>query len=161
MDQEKEFIEEFALYFERSGFMRMAGRILAWLLICDPAHQTLAGLVEVLQASKSSVSTSARHLMQAGFVERVSFPGERRDYYRLRADFCSMSYERFVTRIDGLAKMTGKGLALLEGSPQKRLERLAEAHDIFLFMKQEMPMLLEQWKTSYTGKKTAATKKKP
>ncbi len=150
---EKEFIEEFALYFEKSGFIRMAGRVLAWLLICDPPHQTLNQLVKSLQASKSSISTSARHLIEAGFVERISFPGERRDYYRLRADSCSMSYQRFITRIEGLAKLTEKWIDIFSEYPLKRLDRLVAAHDIFLFMKREMPKLLEQWEQSYMAKK--------
>jgi hypothetical protein len=152
MDKEREFIEEFALCFEQTGWLRMDGRILAWLLICEPPHQSFNELVAVLQASKSSISTSTRQLIRAGWIERISFPGERRDYYRLRPDFCTAAIKYFVALAEGFGRLTAKGLGLLAGSPQQRLGRLAEAHDIFLFMKQEMPKLLGNWKERFHKK---------
>jgi DNA-binding transcriptional regulator GbsR (MarR family) len=152
MDKEREFIEEFALYFEQTGWLRMDGRILAWLFICEPPHQSFSELVDILQASKSSISTSTRQLIRAGWIERIRFPGKRWDYYRLRPEFCSSSITYFIGMMEGLRTLTEKGLTLLEGSPPGRLERLSEAHDIFLFMKEEMPKLLENWKTRFHKK---------
>ena len=86
MEHKRQFLEDFALHMEHHGLPRMAGRILAWLLICDPPEQSMPDLVEVLQASKSSVSTMTRHLIQFGMIERVSLPGERRDFYRAMPD---------------------------------------------------------------------------
>ena len=34
---ERQYVEEVALYFEAQGLPRMIGRILGWLLICEPA----------------------------------------------------------------------------------------------------------------------------
>ncbi|MEI6127841.1 MAG: MarR family transcriptional regulator, partial [Pseudomonadota bacterium] len=143
MDKERAFIEEFALYFEQAGWMRMDGRILAWLFICEPPHQSFSELVAILQASKSSISTSSRQLIRAGWIERIRFAGKRGDYYRLRPEFCNSSITYFVAKMEALQKITEKGLALLQGAPSERLARLAEAHDIFLFMQQEMPKLLK------------------
>ncbi len=64
-----------ALFFEEMGFPRMAGRILGWLLICDPPEQSAGQLAGVLQASKGSLSTMTRLLIQMGLVERVGLPG--------------------------------------------------------------------------------------
>ena len=74
---EQQFTEDFGLFFEHLGVPRMAGRILAWLLICDPPEQTMQDLVDALGASKSSISTMTRLLMNFGLIERLSLPGER------------------------------------------------------------------------------------
>jgi len=152
MDKELEFIEEFALYFEQTGWMRMDGRILAWLFICDPPHQSFNDLVDVLHASKSSISTSTRQLIRAGWIERISFPGERRDYFVLRPEFCSTSIDYFISRMEGLATLTEKGLELLKDSPPARAGRLEEAHSIFVFICDEMPKLLDRWQQRYQQK---------
>jgi len=153
MKKELHFIEEFALYFEGTGFMRMAGRILAHLLICEPPHQSMNDIVKVLQASKSSVSTTTRQLIQAGFIEKISLPGHRRDYYRLRSDFASSSVERFVNRLEGFGKIAEQWLNMLEGVSDVRLQRLKEMRDVNMFMSREMPKLLKRWKTSHAKKK--------
>ncbi|HEX7974611.1 MAG TPA: MarR family transcriptional regulator, partial [Anaerolineales bacterium] len=76
------FVEEVALVFEEIGIARMAGRILGWLLISNPPHQSADELAEALQASKGSISTMTRLLIQADLIERIGLPGERRDYFR-------------------------------------------------------------------------------
>ena len=35
------YVEDFGLYFEQFGLARTAGRMLGWLLVCDPPHQTM------------------------------------------------------------------------------------------------------------------------
>ena len=55
--EKKRFIEEVGLLFEQTGLPRMAGRILGWLLIANPPHQTTSHLTEALLASKASIST--------------------------------------------------------------------------------------------------------
>ena len=152
MDEKQQFVEEFALYFEQTGYPRMDGRILAWLFISDPPHQCFNDLVDVLQASKSAISTSTRQLIRSGWIERISFPGQRRDYYRLRPDFCSTSIGYFISRMEGLATLTKNGLDLLKDFPPERSERLEEAHSIFVFIRDEMPNMLEQWEKSFKKK---------
>ena len=53
-----------AFYFEQIGYPRMAGPILGWLLICDPPVQSTGELADVLGASKESLSTMTRLLIQ-------------------------------------------------------------------------------------------------
>jgi len=153
MDKEKQFIEEFALYFEQSGYPRMPGRVLAWLIICDPPHQSMNQLVKVLHASKSSVSTSIKHLIEAGFIERVSFPGVRRDYVRMRSNFDSTSIERFVDRITRFSTFAHHWLGLLEDLPKARLEKLKVMQKVNAFIGQEISKALEHWENSSTNRK--------
>ena len=59
----------------------MSGRMLAWLLICDPAEQTAADLAHDLQASRGAISGAARALETAGFIRRGRRRGDRREYF--------------------------------------------------------------------------------
>lgn len=86
MDKATElFVEKLGLKFEADGKPRIAGRVLAYLLVCREA-QSLDELAEVLRVSKGSVSSNARLLERRGVVERVTRPGDRRDYYRISDD---------------------------------------------------------------------------
>jgi hypothetical protein len=146
MTDQQRFIEEFGLFVEGIGLPRMAGRILAWLLICDPPDQTMHDLTTALQASKSSISTMTRLLIQFRMVERVSLPGERRDYYRVPADFWERWLEDSVNKIAQFRKMAARGLALLDGQPPERRRRLQAMHDVYLLLEEAYPRLVEQWK---------------
>ena len=82
--EERRFVEDFSLYFEQMGYPRSAGRILGWLLICDPPVQSTGELADALGASKGSRSTMTRLLIQVGLIERAGMPGRRRDYSRIK-----------------------------------------------------------------------------
>ena len=69
--EKRHFIEDISLYFEQMGLPRMAGRVLGVLLIAEPPQQSLNDLCEMLQASKSSVSTTTRLLIEMGLIDRV------------------------------------------------------------------------------------------
>ncbi|NED55664.1 MarR family transcriptional regulator, partial [Micromonospora aurantiaca] len=51
-------------YARQYGFPPMAGRLLGYLIICDPPQQTIAELSEVLLASRSAI-TGALKLLEA------------------------------------------------------------------------------------------------
>jgi len=70
--EEAAYVEEVGVIYEGMGFPRMAGRIIGWLLICDPPHQSQAQLGAVLHASKGSISTMTQMLLRTGLVKRVT-----------------------------------------------------------------------------------------
>jgi DNA-binding transcriptional regulator GbsR (MarR family) len=143
---EQAYIEEFGLYWEQMGLPRMTGRILAWLLICDPPQQTMNDLTEALQASKSSISTGTRMLIQFGFIERVSLPGERRDYYQILSHMWSRVLAEKQNQFTLFMQLAERGLALLNEADGPRRERLEEMYDLYAFMDREYPALLERWR---------------
>jgi DNA-binding transcriptional regulator GbsR (MarR family) len=79
------FIEQFGLLFERDGHPRIAGRLTGYLLVAEGSH-SLDEIAEELDVSKASVSTDARRMESHGLLERISRPGDRRDYYRIAPD---------------------------------------------------------------------------
>jgi DNA-binding transcriptional regulator GbsR (MarR family) len=144
-EAELRFVEEVALNFERQGLFRMAGRVLGWLLICDPPEQTFNQLAEALQASKGSISNVMQLLVPAGIVQKVSRPGVRRDYYRV-APNAWVDLARNHTRYYAAFKnLMDEGLRLLEDKPAARRERLRDIQALYDWLAHEMPELWDRW----------------
>lgn len=131
--------------FERVGFPRMSGRIFGWLLISDPPQQSTGELAEGLQASKGSISTMTRLLIQIGLIERVSLPGKRRDYFQIKPHAWSQMTKQRISQIATFRQLAAKGLSILEETPTHLRERLQEMHDIHAFWERELPLLDERW----------------
>jgi DNA-binding transcriptional regulator GbsR (MarR family) len=144
--EEVHFIEDIGLYFERLGMPRMAGRILGVLLISDPEAQSITDIAAKLSASKSSISIMARLLIEVGLIERVASPMPRRDYYRFKPGGWILYMQQWISLMSGLHKIAERGLDLMKNRPAEIQERLMEAHDLFSFMENHFPVLLENLK---------------
>ncbi len=145
--EEMHFIEDIALFFERIGMPRMAGKILGVLLIADPPAQSITEIGEKLNASKSSVSIMARLLVENGLIERVASPVPRRDYYRFKEGGWILYMRQWLALMRELHKITERGLAIMDTQPDAMKERLLEAHDLFSLLEERFPALLETLET--------------
>lgn len=150
--RELAYAERAGLVCEEIGLPRMAGRIVGWLLICDPAHQSLAELGEVLQASKGSISTTTRLLMGMGLLERVSLPGDRRDYVRIQPGSWFQMMNRYQRETDLMRRLAEEGLEILGKSPPDRRARLDEMRDLYDFLARIAPEILGQWERERAAK---------
>lgn len=139
------FAEEMGLFFEQSGGARMAGRIIGWLLICDPPRQTAAQLAEALHASAGSISTHTRMLLQMNLVEKVAVRGDRRAWYQLSDGAWERALRAKVTSFTLMREQAERGLALLADKPPAVRARLEELHDLYVFFEREYPSLLERF----------------
>ncbi len=149
--EERHFVEDVGLYFEQMGYPRMAGRILGWLLICDPPIQSAGELADVLQASKGSLSTMTRLLIQVGLIERAGLPGQRRDYFRIRPGAWPQLIKVQMQSMTGLHQMVERGLTMLQDRDPALQQRLREAHDLYAFLERELPALLRRWEQERKG----------
>ena len=143
--EQQQFVEEVGMYFERIGLTRMEGRIIGWLLICEPRQQSMGDLVAALGASKSSVSVALRTLVTLYLVERVSIPGDRRDYYKVSADMWNRSFHARLNQLTELRQLAERGIDLLADETPERRRRLELMRDHNAYMEQEFPKLLEGW----------------
>jgi DNA-binding transcriptional regulator GbsR (MarR family) len=143
--EEKHFVEEFGIAFEQIGMPRMAGRILGWLFISDPPHQSTDQLAEALMASKGSISTVTRLLIQIGLIERISLPGVRHDYFRIRPGALQHQLKQGVEQVAMFRKLAERGLELMEGKAPLARQGLEEMRDMYAFFEREFPSLLERW----------------
>ena len=143
-------MEEVGIVFEQTGLPRMAGRIFGKLLISDPPYQSTDQLVEALMASKGSISTMTRLLIQIGLIERLSLPGVRHDYFRLRPD----AWHHWIRRgledeIKMIRQLAERGLELLADKTPLTRQWLEEMRDVYTFLERELPVLLERWEQEH------------
>jgi DNA-binding transcriptional regulator GbsR (MarR family) len=153
MDEKLHYVEEYGVCLETSGLPRMAGRILGWLLVCTPPFQTSDQVAEALDASKGTVSTMTRMLIQLGLIEKIGLPGERRDYFRIRPDLWEQMIAQQLTEIAQMRDMAERGLELMKQAPLADRQRLSEMYELYSFFEQELPSLLERYRRekSFSG----------
>jgi predicted transcriptional regulator len=146
MEQDKHaFVEDFSLFAEREiGISQTMGRIMGWLLVCEPPQQTLDEISDALDMAKSTISTTIRAMTQIGMVERVSVRGDRRHFYQIRNDFWIDAFERSMVQFTTFQKMAERGLTIISGDNATR-QRLAQMQTLYAFLNREMPALLERW----------------
>jgi len=94
---EQNFIERMGVILAGDGLSRIAGRIFG-LLLLTPDDASLDQIAEALGVSKGSVSLEARRLEQRGMVQRVSRPGDRRDYYHVAPNLLAGMMEQRMRR---------------------------------------------------------------
>ncbi len=152
--QKQRFVEDVALVFEEIGLTRMAGRILGWLLISNPPHQSADELAEALQASKGSISTMTRLLIQLDLIERAGIPGDRRDYFRMKPDVWAQLLQARMSQVTDLHQLAEEGLELLEGEPAELRQRIQDMHDLYSYIETELPILIERWEQKRASGKT-------
>ena len=143
--EEQSFVEEVGLVFEQTGLPRMAGRILGWLLISDPPHQSTAQLTDALLASKGSISTMTRHLIHMGLIERLSLHGVRHDYFRIKPGATHQLLKGSLSQTTSFRQLMERGLKLTEGKAPLTQQWLEEMRDMYAFFEREFPAMLERW----------------
>jgi DNA-binding transcriptional regulator GbsR (MarR family) len=139
------FADEFGRFYAGFGFPHAWGRVVGWLLVCQPSCQSTEDLATVLYASRASINATTRTLVHAGMLERQTRRGDRRTYYRIRPEVWTSVFEEQTRTATKLRKLAQRGLELLNGQPDERRHRLRELHDLAVLYEQEGPALLARW----------------
>lgn len=151
-EEEKRFVEDIGLIMEEQGRPRIAGRILGWLLICEPPEQSFADLVAVLGVSKGSVSAMTRLLLEGGLIERVPVPGDRQTYYQMAPDAWSRVLTWIAERVRRMAEAADAGLALVERRhPDADHWLLREMRQLYRLVASGMPQMIEEFERARRG----------
>ncbi len=82
IQKQKELIEYIGIQSERKGFQPAASRIMGLLMVMDKEEYTFEEIVEETGMSKSSVSSALKNLELRGVIEYVTYPGDRKRYFR-------------------------------------------------------------------------------
>lgn len=150
--EQTEFTERVGRWWETTVGSRTAGRILGWLMICDPAHQSSQDLAEAVQASAGSVSTQTRQLEAFGLIEKVTFPGDRSTYYQLRPHVWEQMLWEEHQRIRDMRDIAIAGESVLPADRPDRVKGLRRTAE---FLIEEWPGLMERLRTR-SGKEKAS-----
>lgn len=144
-ERQATFVETMGQFLAAQGLTPMAGRMWGWLLICEPAEQTAAGLAESLQASRGSISSAARVLVSTGLIRRTTRRGDRKEYFSVPAGFTRAFVAAQVPRLRAFRELTETGLQLLADRPSAARERIQEVHDLYAYFEQVYPLMLDQY----------------
>jgi DNA-binding transcriptional regulator GbsR (MarR family) len=144
---EDEFIEAMARVLG-AGMPPMAGRMWAYLAICEPPEQTAAEIAARLKASRGSISSMARLLEHLGLVQRGTKPGDRREYFSIPPGGAHGLMARSAQQLRSSREVADAGLALLADRPPESRQRLQDLRDLYGFFEREWPSILERLRES-------------
>jgi hypothetical protein len=144
-DDEIAFTDRVAGFYAREyGFPPVAGRLLGYLLICQPPQRTIAELSEELQASRTAITGAVTLLERYHAVRRTRSAGQRADHVGLdpRAlDPTGFAADSYRTQ----AALAREALDLLTDDESGRRAMIAEAAEFYDFLAERMPALLAEW----------------
>jgi DNA-binding transcriptional regulator GbsR (MarR family) len=129
VDRERlmEWVERIASHLAATdGLPPVTGRILGWLMVCDPAEQSAGRIAEAIGASRGSMTPNLRQLTAVGFLEKVNRPGSRTALYRLTENAWQVVVDRQVAALAAFRAITSDGMALLGGGERAHRVRQAD-----------------------------------
>lgn len=133
-------------YHHRYGFPPMVGRVLGYLLVCDPPEQSIGELSEALLASRTAISGALSVLERLDSIRRSRAAGERMD--RVRLDFSSSQARGFDTsEYQQLADLAREGLHVLREANPKRRATLVEMEAFATWLVERTRELEREWET--------------
>lgn len=125
------WIEQAAEFFaDQEGLPPITGRILGYLMICDPAEQSAAEIATAIKASRASMTTNIRTLIAVGLIRRRTRAGERTAYYRIDDDAWEAALRKRIENMTKFESIAANGLQLV-GADTARASRLHAAHNVY------------------------------
>ena len=122
--RDEQFIERMGQLYQNDAMPRIAGRMFG-LLLLSPEPRSMDEIAELLQVSKASVSANARLLETIHMIERVTRPGDRRDYYEVTEDTYQRMIELRLQRIRRMKALLDDGMSTSAGQTEPVRSRLA------------------------------------
>jgi DNA-binding transcriptional regulator GbsR (MarR family) len=146
-DEEITFADHLGrFYARRYAYPPMVGRVLGYLLVCDPPAQTIAELSDALLASRSAITGALDVLERIGAARRTRAAGERMD--RVSVDFSSAQAQGFdVAEYQELGDLAREGLRVVKDASPERKATLMEMKAFTDWLVERMRALQEEWET--------------
>lgn len=145
-DGEITFADRAGRFFARQyGMAPMVGRLIGYLLVCDPREQSISDLAEALLASRSAIAGAVNTLERLRLIRRYRAAGERMD--RVCIDMSTSEALGFgdVSEYQEQSELAREGLRLLGDVPPYRKELLLEWAAFADFLVERLPALAQEW----------------
>lgn len=134
-DQVMRWVERVATFcVDEWGLPPITGRILGWLMICDPPEQSAGEIADAIQASRASLTSNMRFLTTIGLVRRIRRPGDRTAYYHIEDDAWSKVVQRKLDSLGAFGDIAEEGFALA-GRGGLHIERIKAARDTLTWLR--------------------------
>jgi hypothetical protein len=126
-----EWVERVSMYLARDGVPPIAGRVLGWLMVCDPPEQSAGQISDAIGASRASLTSNLRLLTTMGFLGARTRPGNRTTYYRMADDAWSIVVRRQIETMASFLDLSRDGITLAGPGND---DRVRQAHRTFEWM---------------------------
>jgi DNA-binding transcriptional regulator GbsR (MarR family) len=146
-DEELTFADHVGrFYARRYAFPPMVGRVLGYLLVCEPPDQSIAELSEALLASRSAITGALEVLERLHAINRSRAAGERMD--RVRLDFSSAESRGFdITEYQELGDLAREGLEVLKDASAERKADALQMAAFADFLVEQTRRMQKDWET--------------
>ncbi|MET9251836.1 transcriptional regulator [Nonomuraea sp. NPDC003709] len=112
-EQVLEWVERVAAFVsEEWGLAPITGRVLGWLMACDPPAQTASDIADAIGASRASLTTNMHLLTSIKLIRRFRKPGERNVYYQIEDDAWSKVIRQKLAAFIAFDELAAEGLRL-------------------------------------------------
>lgn len=130
LDQrQREFIDDFAALWDQIGGVAVQGRVLALLYISELDELTATDIVTALEISRGTVSQVTRDLNRMRLIQRVSRPGDRRDYFRANPNAWFEASRSQLAESTALLEILHRGIRIRsDGPPGSRRAMINASH---------------------------------
>ncbi|MFJ9948571.1 hypothetical protein [Kitasatospora sp. NPDC091207] len=148
---ERSFVEKVAqYYYENDGMPHERGRVVGWMMICDPPVQSASGISRALGVPRAAIDRIVDQLTPdndpVSVFERTGALTE--DYtIRLRENSWGPKVRGIFSEFPDFHQVARTGLDGLraEGVSEERLLRLANMERFLGFVSAEMPAILDRY----------------
>ncbi|MGP4096139.1 GbsR/MarR family transcriptional regulator [Nonomuraea sp. KM90] len=112
-EQVLEWVERVATFVSAEwGLAPITGRVLGWLMACDPPEQTAGDIAGAIGASRASLTTNLHLLTSIKLIRRFRKPGERNVYYQIEDDAWSKVIRQQLAAFTAFDELAAEGLRL-------------------------------------------------
>ncbi|MET7336063.1 transcriptional regulator [Nonomuraea sp. NPDC005650] len=112
-EQVLEWVERVAGFVSAEwGLAPITGRVLGWLMACDPPAQTASEIADAIGASRASLTTNMHLLTSIKLIRRFRRPGERNVYYQIEDDAWSKVIRQKLAAFVAFDELAAEGLRL-------------------------------------------------
>jgi DNA-binding transcriptional regulator GbsR (MarR family) len=141
-DAERSFVERWSRLLAAEGLPPVAGRLWAWLLVCEPREQTVDDIAQAIGASRGAISGAVRWLEPSGLIHRTRRPGDRRDYWSV-SDDSAIRQRALRPSLDTLES----AMVALSDRDTASLQRLRDVHELYLVMEDVVDVAVDRFRT--------------
>lgn len=132
-DQQRAFIAQAEQFYSDFGLPPSAGKVLGYLLICEPACQSEGVIRQTLELSTGGANNAVRTLTEIGLVSRSKQSGGRKLYYEITPGIWQELFKRRLSMGERAYTLAKEGLELSPDSV-----RLKEMYDFYAAIETRM-----------------------
>jgi DNA-binding transcriptional regulator GbsR (MarR family) len=146
-DAERIFVERWSRILSAEGLPPVAGRLWAWLLVCEPLEQSVDDIAEAIGASRGAISGAVRWLEPSGLIHRTRRPGDRRDYWSVTDESAIRTLENRQRAMRPSLDTLETAMAALSDRDDGSLQRLRDVHELYLVMVDVVNIAVKEFET--------------